>query len=63
MKNNQNDQRYEDYSRDQSNHKSHDDFNILDPNPNSEMLYLGDDDNDLADQIFMNSSDYQDYDE
>jgi len=41
----------------------YDEYNILDPDPYSDMQSLDDEDNDLPDFTFMDSSDYQDYDE
>jgi len=62
MNRNQNDQRNEGYSHDRSNYKSYDDYNILEPGPDSDMQFLGDEDYELSDFTLMENADDQDYD-
>ena len=63
MKRNQNDQFHEDYSHDRSNHKSHDDYSILEPGPYTNMEFLEDEDDELSDFSLMENADYMDYEE
>ena len=63
MKSNYNNQRQDPYSYDQSNHKRHDDFNILEPAPDIDLTSFDDDDDELSDYTLMDNAvdlDYED---
>jgi len=61
MKSNQNDPRHEGYSRDRSNHKHHDDFNILEPSPDSNLNFMEDEDYEITGFAFLDYPDEQDF--
>ena len=64
MKRNRNDRDSMINSNVRSNQKPHDDINILEPNPDSDLLLMIDEDEDLLDySLMINSSDldYDDY--
>lgn len=48
MKTNQNDPRHECHSRDQSNHRSYGEYNILDPSPDMDLNFLEDEDDETT---------------
>jgi|WetSurMetagenome_2_1015567.scaffolds.fasta_scaffold236153_2 hypothetical protein len=57
MKNNQKRQPDDDYSVDQVNQRSFEDFDHFDYNPNMEVSFLGDDDDEISDYVMMDYSD------
>jgi hypothetical protein len=60
MKNYQKNQPDDDNSLDQVNQKSFEDFDQFDYNPNMEVSFLGDDDDEISDYVMMDYSDDQD---
>jgi hypothetical protein len=63
MKNYQNDGYHEGYSRDRSNHKSYDDYNILEPSPDGYIQSLGDEEDETSDYTLMEIARDIDYEE
>jgi hypothetical protein len=63
MKNNQNDRYQEGYSFDQSNHKSYDEYNILEPSPDGYIQFLGDDEDEISDYSLMDIARDTDFEE
>jgi len=62
MKSIYNDQRYEGYSVDRSNQNSNDDYNILEPSPDNDFQFQGDED-ELSDFSLMENSRDLDYED
>ena len=62
MKRNQIDQGNVYSSIGRSNQNPHDDINILEPDPDSDMLLIGDEDEDLLDFSLMNTAYDPEYD-
>lgn len=63
MNRNQNDQGYEGYSSDRSIQKLHDDYNILEPSPDYDFQFLGDEEDELSDFSLMENARDLDYEE
>lgn len=63
MTRNQNDQHYEGYSFDRSNQKSYDDYNILEPSPDNDFQFQGDEDDELSDFTLMENARDLNYEE
>jgi hypothetical protein len=57
MKNYQKNQPDEENSFDEVNQKSYEEFDHFDYNPNMEVSYLGDDDDEISDYVLMDFSD------
>jgi hypothetical protein len=53
MKSNRNNQDHDRHPFDQSNYKKYDDFNILEPSPNSYLNFPDDEDDELSDYSLM----------
>jgi len=62
MKSIYNDQRYEGYSVDRSNQNSNDDYNILEPSPDNDFQFQGDED-ELSDFSLMENARDLDYED
>lgn len=63
MKKNGNKPGSNDYTRERTNYKSYDDFNILEPEPGSDLQFLNDEDDELSDFSLMENEEDQDYDD
>jgi|GEM_PF-4752192 len=62
MKNNQREKRHDGNYHEQSNRKSYDDLNVLEPSPDTDFQFLGDDDDELVDYSLMKIANDQDTD-
>jgi hypothetical protein len=57
------DQRFKDFSGDQPDCKSYDDYDILEPSPDFDLYFLEGEDDELSDYTLMGNANTPDYEE